>query len=1328
MRNISQHAEWLSLIEVSGPFLTVSMLEKAFPQGLETVATPRRQRFRAAYEEWRDAVDESDPMLEELHREWISLVLMEILEYDQAVMVENNELGEFYTYRSSEHAVEFSPDLVIKNESDERPRLLVSIQPPKTELDKTQTGDNWPASIKDRMILLCTEASVRVGLITNGDQWMMVNAPIGSTSSHASWYARHWFQEPVTLKAFQSLLGVRRCFGPADETLVALLEESLKNQEEVTDTLGEQVRRAVEVLVQCLDKANEDRNRELLRNVSTAELYEAGLTVMMRLVFVLCAEERELLLLGDPVYDQCYAVSTLRGQLTEDANLHGPEVLDRRYDAWSRLLAVFRAVFSGVEHESLRMPALGGSLFDPDRFPFLEGRIKGTRWRDGATVPLPIDNRTVLMLLEALQVLEQHGGALLLSYRALDVEQIGHVYEGLLEYTVARVPQITVGVIGSFKANNPNLPLVELESALMDGEQSLLKLLAVTQRSQSAIRNALSRPVDEDVSVLILSICGGDTALAKRILPYANLLRTDAWGEPIVYHENALIVTLGTDRRETGTHYTPKSLTESVVGNTLEPVVYQGSADGKPRDQWLLKSTAELLELKVCDPTMGSGAFLVQACRWLAERLLESWGIAEAYGKIITVNGEVREQSDDCELMPLQLDERLIIARRLVAERCLYGVDINPMAVELAKLSIWLVTLAKGRPFGFLDHNLRKGDSLLGIHRLDQITMVSLYPEKRNQQLQFFAQNIKDPIKEAIAMRRSLRETPIRDIHDVEAAARLNLEARKKLSALLLVSDAIIGEALLVGGDPKALESALDRLSPIIGEFINGNDDSGKVIASRVIRTLSTDLPPGKLIRKPFHWVLEFPEVFLRENSGFDAIVGNPPFLGGQKITGILGTSYRELLVKYLGNGVRGSADLVAYFFLRAHSLINIQGFYAFIATKTISEGDTRQVGLDQITETGGFINRVTSKYRWPGTAAVLVNVICISKVQPNNCFIDNNKVGRIDSALSPGTSRIRERKNLAINDGRCCIGSYLQGTGFYLPAVEAKALLNQDKRLHDVMRPLLRGEDILNTFDEEFTMYGINFGSMTESEAKAYRPAYDIVVKCVKPERLFSKDQKLAKYWWRYKRITQYLYDEAQKIERVLVHGFVSKYVVFRFVPSKSIFVAPLVVILSDKWTDFAILQSTFHQCWVENVSSKGTTLRYTPTDCFNTFPFPNLKEGIPIEEIGESYYHFRCLLSETHRDGLTKIYNRFHDSDNNDEDVKKLRALQVEMDEIVAMLYGWTDLNLQYDFHETSQGVRYTICENTRVELLDRLTDLNRQQFNDEVDHGSNENKPQW
>src|SRR5205823_6662343 len=145
------------------------------------------------------------------------------------------------------------------------------------------------------------------------------------------------------------------------------------------------------------------------------------------------AEERGLLLLGDPLYDQYYAVSTLCDQLHDRAEHVGEEVLERRHDAWCRLLATFRAVYGGVEHADIRLLAYSGTLFDPDRYAFLEGRSTGTHWRETPASPLPINNRVVLHLLEALQFLRVRmpGGpveARRLSFRALDIEQIGHVY------------------------------------------------------------------------------------------------------------------------------------------------------------------------------------------------------------------------------------------------------------------------------------------------------------------------------------------------------------------------------------------------------------------------------------------------------------------------------------------------------------------------------------------------------------------------------------------------------------------------------------------------------------------------------------------------------------------------------------------------------------------------------------------------------------------------------------------------------------------------------------------------------------------------------------
>lgn len=877
----SQQIEWLSLVETSGPFLTLTVLEQAFPQGLESIETPRRQQLRSAYYEWRDAVDEGDELLPQLHDAWVNLVLTELLEFDEESTTSRSSwAGGAPSISSPDGTVHYAPTWLIHAPGSPEPRTFISVTLPDADIESASQGDGWIATEIERMTLLCREHGVRIGIVTNGESWVLINVPADAPSGQAIWHSRFWFQEPATLKAFQSLLGVRRYFGPTDQTLEALFDESLKHQEEVTDTLGDQVRRATEVLIQALDKADQDRNRELLRDVPPSLLYEASVTVMMRLVFVLCAEERSLFLLGDPMYDQNIAVSTLRGKLAEEADQLGDEILERRYDAWARLLAAFRAVYAGIEHEDLRLPAMGGSLFDPDRYPFLEGRALGTSWLDTASQPLPIDNRTVLLLLNSLQVLEQSRGALALSYRALDVEQIGHVYEGLLDHTVVRLPNITLGLKGSAKNRYPTISLATLESLRLESQGILVsKIVEATGRTPASIRNDLNCSVSDTVRSTFLAAVSGDRTLSDRVAPFANLLRSDAWGEPVIYRAHSFMVAPGADRRESGTHYTPRLLTEQVVGAALDPLVYIGAAEGQPREHWVLKPPGAILDLKVCDPAMGSGAFLVQACRYLAERLVEAWSSVELHDKVITADGEVVNAAGATDLMPAQADARINIARRLVSQRCLYGVDINPLAVELAKLSIWLITLSAGKPFGFLDHNLRSGDSLLGVHRTEQLVQMRIDPAPGEHQTGLLDEIVVEALQRAVSIRHQLRSGRDLDITDVTLRTSLDQEARNTLSSVDLVADAFIGEVVRLGPKSRSLGSVCDALALTAAGALDGNHGEREALQT-IVRSSAVPLDGGEqIVSVPFHWALQFPEVFAGSDPGFDCVVSNPPYV-----------------------------------------------------------------------------------------------------------------------------------------------------------------------------------------------------------------------------------------------------------------------------------------------------------------------------------------------------------------------------------------------------------------------------------------------------------------
>lgn len=1334
---MSSDHEWLNLIEVSGPFLAVPVLRDVFPQGLEALPSGRPQRLRRTYEEWRDAVDMDDLDLSALHTAWIDEVLVGALEMDGEVLRRNSVLPDHFKVLMPEHGVTVAPDLAVVNPTQgDEPLLLVHVYEPDTDLDATRRFDGLATTPVDRMVSLLRATGCPTGIVTNGERWMLVHAPVGSVASFASWYARLWGQEPETLRAFVSLLGVRRFFGPDSETLPALFERSLKHQDDVTDALGEQVRRAVEVLVQALDRADQDRNRDLLRDVDPRELYEAGLTVMMRLVFLLAAEERGLLLLGDPRYDSFYAISSLRMQLRADSE----EILERRRSAWSRLLAVFRGVYGGIDHPTLRLPALGGSLFDPDRYPFLEGRKKGTGWRSHSAEPLPIDDRTVLLLLEAIQTFEGRT----LSYRALDVEQIGHVYEGLLERTVKRVDDVTLELEGSSKAKSPRVTLGEIESARLDGTARLFELLKErSERSEPAIRNALERAPDERLSARLLTICRGDAKLRDRIQPYAALLRTDPWGYPLVHHSGAFVVVLGTDRRESGTHYTPKSLTEKIVEETLTPVAYRGPAEGKPPEEWKLKSAEALLDLKVCDPAMGSGAFLVQTCRWLAERLVEAWSAEEAKGRRINSEGFHPADGEAEAFEPLSLDaeERAILARRLIAERCLYGVDMNPLAVELAKLSLWLTTVAKGRPFGFLDHNLRSGDSLLGIHELDQVIELDANP-KGKAQLRLFGRSIREALERAIDLRTRLRDIPIRDIHDVEAMAALDAESRTALNLPERIADAFVG-ILFTEERTTGREARLQNLAATADRATSGDADARDLLIRQTRLNLVKDAPEGQP-RRPFHWPLEFPEVFARENGGFDAFVGNPPFLGGRRIRSALGSAYGLWLIT-IHEGANKNSDLVAHFFRRAFVLLRQGGHFGLLATNTIAEGDTRQSGLEWMLRNGASIHAAYPNEPWPGAAAVSTSRVHVHK---GNWKALRSLSGRPAAQISAFLSDQEEwtPKRLISNADIAFQGTIVLGMGFVMAPEEAQKMLDADPRNSEVIFPYLNGQDLTSDPEQRPSRWVISFWDWPEERAETYALPYQWILEKVKPERQRRKPngeyalrKPLPQRWWQHADKRPALYhamgrgyhferhpenwdpNQEQK-HQVLALSLVSKHLGFFFVAASSVFSHATGVFALDDARMFAVLQSSIHEIWARKQASfLENRLRYTPTDVFETFPLPTQLDE--LERIGEQYHQMRRLIMEQSRLGHTSVYNRFHDPA--DVEIKDLRNLHCDMDRTVARAYGWDDLELDHDFQELlflpeNDRVRFTISETARLEVLRRLAALNRQRYQQEVDEG--------
>jgi hypothetical protein len=1310
--------DWLNLIEVSGPFLAVPVLREVLPQGLEALTSGRPQRLRAAYDEWRDAVDADDADLPAIHAAWIDEVLQSALEVDDQVLRRAATLPERLKVLLPEHGVSIAPDLAIVNPTHgDAPLLLVQLYDPDTDLDATRNYDGLATTPGDRMVALLRAVGCPVGLVTNGERWMLVHAPAGAVASFASWYARLWGREPETLRAFVSLVGVRRFFGPEAERLPAIFERSLKHQDDVTDALGEQVRRAVEVLVQSLDRADQDRNRDLLHDVDPKELYEAGLTVMMRLVFLLAAEERGLLLLGDPRYDAFYALSSLRMQLRADTE----EILERRRSAWSRLLALFRGVYGGIDHPLLRLPAMGGSLFDPDRYPFLEGRKTGTNWRSDPAEPLPIDDRTVLLLLEAIQTFEGRT----LSYRALDVEQIGHVYEGLLERTVQRVDDVTLELEGSVKAKNARVALGEIESARLDCAGRIVDLLKErSERSEPAIRNAIGREADERVAARLLTVCRGDVALRDRILPYAELLRTDPWGYPLVHHAGAFVVVLGADRRESGTHYTPKSLTEKIVEETLTPIVYRGPAEGAARADWKLKTADELLDLKVCDPAMGSGAFLVQACRWLADRLVEAWSDMEAAGSRIDDEGRIRAADDTAGFEPLSRDTevRAILARRLIAERCLYGVDKNPLAVELAKLSLWLTTLAKGRPVGFLDHNLRSGDSLLGIHDLDQLIELDMSP-KGKAQLRLFGGAIRSAVDKALALRSQLRSIPIRDISDVDAMAALDAQSRSELALPELIADGLVG---IVLADDRAVR--ITALATMADEAAGGDADAQTRLLRQGNVDLASDTSDG-VPRRPLHWPLEFPEVFAREVCGFDAIIGNPPFLGNRLWKSSLGERF-QLQCQMILREPPGKIDLSVVFLRRASDLLRDRGCFGLLGATNIAEGSAVDVGLGKLVN-AGTIYFARKGMPWPGSANINVAVVCFAK---GGWEADANCEGIICQRI--GARLVPEKQStwqpVPLKSAPFSFEGVNNSKGLAF-------LLSTDQPWHDILsaesqnlvRPYISGDDITASALTRVSRYALDISDLSFEEIESRWPAAaKFLLEVVKPTRSaneLSSYKGLIDRWWQFWNNRADLMRKVRRNECVITYSKNTKYTIGILAPSNWIYTNKVLIIDQHRRDLYAICLSSMFQDWLRrfsggNLSNLGATVTLSINESVAKFPLPTAALSDASCALATRFNDQLISFCRSQNSGLTDAMNQVHDRTYNGPEISSLRTLLAEIDRAVVKVYGWDSEQIKYDFHEIHTGsnavlCRWSIPKSFAEILFERLLELNEKRHGEEM-----------
>jgi hypothetical protein len=481
--------------------------------------------------------------------------------------------------------------------------------------------------------------------------------------------------------------------------------------------------------------------------------------------------------------------------------------------------------------------------------------------------------------------------------------------------------------------------------------------------------------------------------------------------------------------------------------------------------------------------------------------------------------------------------------------------------------------------------------------------------------------------------------------------------------------------------------------------------------------------------------------------------------MGGGKISSNLGSAYLDWVLS-IHEQSHGNGDLVAHFFRRAFGLIRQGGTFGMIATNTIGQGDTRSTGLRWICTHGGTIYEATRRLKWPGLAAVVVSVVHVGRSdhQPRMCsnrsvglttcntsfdapYVLDDRPAAIITAYLFHAGGHDDPEKLVVNSGKIFKGTFVCGMGFTFddsdtkgvasPIAEMHRLIAKDPRNAERIFPYIGGEEINESPMHAHHRYVINFGEMSEEEARRWPDLMRILKEKVEGTRAAHSTAE----WWHFERLRAELYEAIRSQERVLVMARHQPHWTLAFMPTDIVFSDAVNVIATSHDSSFATLQSRAHETWARFFgSSLEDRLRYTPSDCFETFPFPlNFDIDPALQSTGKAYYEFRAYLMIRNNEGLTKTYNRFHDPDERSPDIFRLRELHSAMDRAVLDAYGWTDLKptceflLDYEEDEDDDDApskgrgrkkpwRYRWPDDFRDEVLARLLELNRQRAEEE------------
>lgn len=1230
---LKAHQEWLGYLQPVGLVVAPAAMQDAgwvvTRSGSELIE--RQARYRAALEPLDDTADLDDSDTEQGFRSLLDL-LTEHLGWDDDQLDQSPETIQAHTKELPELGDTLMPTAVVPAANGEGAQLLVVELPLAAAFDqKSSDADHlWRASAQERLERLLRETGVEAGLLFNGSQLRLVVAPKGESSGHLTFRLSELAEVSgrLMLSGLDLLLGQSHVFlDPDGYRLSDVLKKSRSFQAVVSNALADQVLAALWDLLrgfQQADELSQQQDDPLLGDLperDPQQLYGGLITMLMRLVFLLYAED-EALMPSDAVYEQNYKLSAIFEQLQQDESEY-PDTMEQRFGAWAGLMSLCRLVFDGGGPTVDYLPARHGQLFDPDVYPWLE-----SPW---------ISDGVVLAVLRNLLIVQGER----ISYRALDVEQIGSVYEGIMGYAVQRIPGRCIGL-----KSKPQGAKKQITTAV--DLDALLEMPGANRKKWLDDEAGTTLPPK---SASALKTADSEDALVEALAPRINRELFDG-----PQAAGSLVFQPTEERRRSGSHYTPRSLTRPIVEEALRP--WMERCEYKP-------TAAQILDLKICDPAMGSGAFLVESCRYLAELLEQAW-TREGLPEPLKPGGHALGE------------EPLIYARRLIAQSCLYGVDKNPFAVNLARLSLWLVSLSKDAPFTFVDHALKCGDSLVGMERSEIEAALKGASLQRELQINYI-----EEVKQQEAKSFALFHADSRSDADDEQKRKALEEWNASTAYLRTVGDLLVA-AFFNGKKPKDR----DQLKQIYLEATLQNS-TAEALEDALEEPLER-LREGDQGVQPLHWQLAFPDVFGRSNPGFDVVVGNPPFLGGRKISTFNGLGYFSyLLDSFFPAG--NTCDLCAYFLRKSYEVLRSEGAFGIIGTQTISRGESREGGLSQIRDSGGWIYSAKPSIAWPGIASVIISVVHACKnykaVRPR---IMGQQVDLVTAFLFP-SGPDHSPKQINNTGDHVSLGSYIYGSGFLFDDCDDAA--NPLSEMHRIKEassaegarilPYIGGNEFNSSPSHDPSRYVLFLSDIKDEDGLNEFPILKSVVEeKVKPLRLSLGDnpvnKPLKRKWWAYQAHRPAFYAQTKGLGRLIASSKTSSNLSFDFVENGSIYSDKLMLFGYDSSGLLAMLSSQMHEIWVSSFCPKqGAGYSYTIADGFASFPFSaDFLDLSALDDAGDIFYEARKSIMRKESVGLSKLYRLFHDPSSEKSYVHQLRKLHQELDAAALEFYGWDDI----------------------------------------------------